>query len=113
MNALNWLARLTLATAGITVLLLVNDKGALQQTGMLLSKAYAVIGRPLTPLSYAGVARRTTRRPVTAYAPAMVYAPGCYQLADAYGRVYWSCLTTTQAAPDEDERCGWACGGAE
>jgi hypothetical protein len=30
--------------------------------GFLVSKARAVIGRPLTPLSYAGVARRTTRR---------------------------------------------------
>jgi len=28
--------------------------------------AYAIIGRPLTPMSYAGVARRTTRRAVYA-----------------------------------------------
>jgi hypothetical protein len=28
--------------------------------------AYAIIGRPLTPVSYAGVARRTTRRAVYA-----------------------------------------------
>ena len=28
----------------------------------LASEAQAVIGRPLTPVSYAGVARRTTRR---------------------------------------------------
>ncbi len=32
----------------------------------LVSSAHAVIGRPLTPLSYAGVARRTTRRAVGA-----------------------------------------------
>ena len=31
---------------------------------IFLSKAEAIIGRPLTPLSYAGVARRTTRRVV-------------------------------------------------
>ncbi|MCY1082186.1 hypothetical protein [Archangium lansingense] len=30
------------------------------------SEALAVIGRPLTPMSYAGVARRTTRRAVYA-----------------------------------------------
>jgi len=30
--------------------------------GMLTKEAYAIRGRPLTPLSYAGVARRTTRR---------------------------------------------------
>lgn len=28
----------------------------------LVSEAHAVVGRPLTPVSYAGVARRTTRR---------------------------------------------------
>jgi hypothetical protein len=43
--------------------------------------AHAVIGRPLTPMSYAGVARRTTRRAVytgAAYGPAYhggYYAP--------------------------------------
>ena len=28
----------------------------------LVTKAQAIIGRPLTPMSYAGVARRTVRR---------------------------------------------------
>jgi hypothetical protein len=28
----------------------------------LMSEAHAIIGRPLTPVSYAGVARRTVRR---------------------------------------------------
>ena len=28
----------------------------------VVSQAYAIIGRPLTPMSYAGVARRTVRR---------------------------------------------------
>jgi hypothetical protein len=28
----------------------------------LVSEAQAIIGRPLTPMSYAGVARRTVRR---------------------------------------------------
>jgi hypothetical protein len=32
--------------------------------GMLTKEAQAIIGRPLTPLSYAGVARRTTRRAI-------------------------------------------------
>jgi hypothetical protein len=35
----------------------VPDRGA-----GLVSEAHAVIGRPLTPMSYAGVARRTVRR---------------------------------------------------
>jgi hypothetical protein len=29
---------------------------------LVASDAYAIIGRPLTPVSYAGVARRTVRR---------------------------------------------------
>ena len=36
----------------------------------LVKEAHAVVGRPLTPVSYAGVARRTTRR--------MVYATHVY-----------------------------------
>jgi hypothetical protein len=32
----------------------------------LVQEARAVVGRPLTPISYAGVARRTTRRSVAA-----------------------------------------------
>lgn len=34
--------------------------------GLLVPEAQAVIGRPMTPLSYAGVARRTTRRAIYA-----------------------------------------------
>src|SRR3954468_14612079 len=30
--------------------------------GMVATEAWAVVGRPLTPVSYAGVARRTARR---------------------------------------------------
>jgi hypothetical protein len=32
--------------------------------GFLVPQAQAVVGRPLTPVSYAGVARRTTRRAI-------------------------------------------------
>ena len=32
--------------------------------GLVVSNAHAVIGRPLTPMSVAGVARRTTRRTI-------------------------------------------------
>jgi hypothetical protein len=67
-----------------------------------ISSAHAVIGRPLTPMSYAGVARRTTRRavgagavygaPVVVVAPApVVVAPRCVQAVDAYGRLYMRC----------------------
>lgn len=39
---------------------------------LLVGEAQAIVGRPLTPMSYAGVARRTTRRTVVA---ASVVAP--------------------------------------
>lgn len=42
-------------------------------TGLVVPKAHAVIGRPLTPMSYAGVARRTSRR--------MIYATSVYAAA--------------------------------
>lgn len=63
-------------------------------SGLFLSKAEARVGRPLTPVSYAGVARRTTRRAVAvgaAAGAATIYSPGCAQRVDAYGRVYYVC----------------------
>jgi len=52
-----------------------------------VSGANARIGRPLTPLSYAGVARRTTRRAVRR----TTYGAGCVQVVDAYGRIVTRC----------------------
>ena len=51
--------------------------------GSLVTEAYAIIGRPLTPMSYAGVARRTTygARGSGGYAsgiPRRVYAAPVY-----------------------------------
>jgi hypothetical protein len=66
----------------------------------ILSVAEARVGRPLTPMSYAGVARRTTRRAVAAGAAVgaagvaagtYYYAPSCVQVVDAYGRVTTRC----------------------
>ena len=54
------LAGLAIAT-GVAGLLwtgeFVPNRGA-----SLINEAHAIIGRPLTPVSYAGVARRTVRR---------------------------------------------------
>jgi hypothetical protein len=67
-------------------------------SGGLLSQAEARVGRPLTPMSYAGVARRTTRRAVVggavvggAVAAGAYYAPSCAQVVDAYGRISTQC----------------------
>jgi hypothetical protein len=68
---------------------------------LLISSAEARVGRPLTPMSYAGVARRTTRRAVAVGAVAVgtaavvaapvVVAPACSQVVDAYGRIVTVC----------------------
>ena len=64
-----------------------------------VSRAEARIGRPLTPMSYAGVARRTTRRAVAVGAAGATAAgtyyysqgPGCAQVVDSYGQLVWRC----------------------
>ena len=73
--------------------------GSASIDGGFVSKAEARVGRPLTPMSYAGVARRTTRRAVVvggavaagAVAAGAYAAPACAQVVDAYGRVYTRC----------------------
>lgn len=83
--------RLAALAGGIAVMLLSDLPTS--GTGSLISEAQARVGRPATPVSYAGVARRTTRRTVAAGAAAgaAVYAPGCVQAVDAYGRIYYRC----------------------
>jgi hypothetical protein len=57
--------------------------GALVGSRLLVGEAHAIIGMPLTPMSYAGVARRTTRR--MAYAG----AAGAYAAPYAPPPYYW------------------------
>jgi cytochrome c-type biogenesis protein CcmH/NrfG len=91
--------RLTLATAAGFAVLLATEKMPPTYPDVLVSTADARIGRPLTPLSYAGVARRTARRGAYAAGAAAAgaaaagayYGSGCYQAVDAYGRVYTRC----------------------
>jgi len=54
----------------LAVVLLIIETSNLPDS--FLTEAQAVVGRPITPVSYAGVARRTTRR--TVYAASTVYA---------------------------------------
>lgn len=93
------LLRLTLAAAAGFVVLFATEKISPTDADLLVTTADARIGRPLTPLSYAGVARRTTRRGAYAAGAAAAGAAaagaysgsGCYQAVDAYGRVYTRC----------------------
>ncbi|MGA8935983.1 MAG: hypothetical protein WB522_17120, partial [Pseudolabrys sp.] len=91
------LLRTTLAAIVGVGCLFLGEKASLMKPGSLVTEANAVIGRPLTPVSYAGVARRTTARAVVAapvYAAPHVYAapvyaapvaaPACVQVVNAY-----------------------------
>lgn len=69
-------------------------------SGHFVTTADARIGRPLTPFSYAGVARRTTRRAVYgaygAYGAPPVYGGAvvgrrCVQVATVYGGLITRC----------------------
>jgi hypothetical protein len=75
--------------------LFVSDGALMTREGPFVAAAEARVGRPLTPVSYAGVARRTTRRAVAAgaYAAPVVVAPAarCVQAVDPYGRLYTRC----------------------
>ncbi len=89
------LIRGSLATVvGLGALFCSVDVFSERETSIMPS-AQARVGRPLTPMSYAGVARRTTRRAVavgaaTAGAVA-VGAAACRQVVDAYGQVVRVC----------------------
>jgi hypothetical protein len=94
------LIRLSTATMFGAAALLWSGQLPLDGNMAVVSSAEARIVRPLTPMSYAGVARRTTRRAVAVGAVAtgaavvaapMVVAPACSQVADAYGRIVTVC----------------------
>ena len=77
------------------------DEVSPMTSGLFVTEAHAIIGRPATPMSYAGVARRTTRRAYgaaayggaygAAVAPAYPAPVGCVQVVDAYGRMIMQC----------------------
>jgi hypothetical protein len=78
--------RIALAvTAGCGCLFISDDWSALRQ-GNLTTAANAVIGRPATPGSVAGVARRTTRRTVRRHTYGGAYHPAPY--TNGYYRNY-------------------------
>jgi hypothetical protein len=68
-------------------LVLVWSGEATLRPGDLVSQAGAKVGRPATPVSYAGVARRTTRRAVAVDAG----TTNCVTTCDAYGEANTVC----------------------
>ena len=96
MRTSHTLIRLSIAALVGSAALLWSGELPLNSKSSLVTSAEARIGRPLTPMSYAGVARRTTRRTVAAGAVAAgaVYAApvaACSQVVDAYGRIVTVC----------------------
>ena len=102
------IVRVALALIAGVGCLFVSEKALLMKPGSLVTEANAIIGRPLTPMSYAGVARRTTYgaygAAVVAHPvyPAAVYAapvygapvyvaPVCAQVVNAYGQIATVC----------------------
>jgi hypothetical protein len=92
--------KVIMVTAALTALAAgLSWNGGNVVTNGVFSEAQARIGRPLTPMSYAGVARRTTRRAVAvgaagvagAAAAGASYGSSCAQVVDAYGRVVTRC----------------------
>src|SRR5215211_5031012 len=97
MNALRQIRLAALALSAGGAALLWSGTGPVP-SGSFISQAEARVGRPATPMSYAGVARRTTRRAVTvgaagAAAAGTYYyaAPGCSQVVNAYGQLVYHC----------------------
>ncbi|MHC2632794.1 hypothetical protein ACVIU7_006082 [Bradyrhizobium liaoningense] len=90
------LRKVILFAAGVTAFsagLSSNETNGLIE-GRFFAEAQARVGRPLTPMSYAGVARRTTRRAVAVGAAGVAgayYGSSCVQVVDAYGRVVTRC----------------------
>jgi hypothetical protein len=108
--------QIVLAGAAGMGLFMSND-GAPTRSGYFVTNAHAIIGRPATPMSYAGVARRTTRREAygvgayggyrgygygaaavgaagvgaAAYGAATYGAGNCVQVTDVYGRLVTQC----------------------
>jgi hypothetical protein len=104
MITMSTFARFSFAAVVAGAALLWGGQLPLDRQTALVSSAEARIGRPLTPMSYAGVARRTTRRAVVGgavaagavaagayYAAPVVAAPACSQVVDVYGRVVTVC----------------------
>lgn len=93
----NTLLRIALSVVTGMGCLFLSENISLTKSSSLVTQAEARVGRPMTPMSYAGVARRTTRRAVVggaavgAAAAGAYYGAGCVQVVDAYGRIVTQC----------------------
>ena len=89
------------STFGLMVLGLTLVIADLPQDGMiqsgslsLIKEAHAVVGRPMTPVSVAGVARRTTRRAIVATSTYVAVLPPACTVVVIEGTTLQQCGST-------------------
>ena len=70
--------------------LFANEQLTQLRTGSLMSKAEAIIGRPLTPFSYAGVARRTNSSSLCLRRRRRLWRAGVWRTRLRRARGLWS-----------------------
>ena len=97
-STVNILIKTAILTAVGSLGLFWSGQLPLDKNSSFVPAAEARVGRPLTPLSYAGVARRTTRRAVAVGAATVVVAPVvvapaavCGQVVNSYGQIVTVC----------------------
>ena len=96
--------RVALAAIAGVACLFASEKASLVKSGSLVTSAHAIIGRPLTPMSYAGVARRSAvgygygaavgvgvAVGAAAVAAPVYVAPACAQVVNVYGQITTVC----------------------
>lgn len=68
--------------------------GGIVPGGVLVKEAHAIVGRPLTPVSVAGAARRTTRRMIVATSVTVAALPPACTVVVIEGTSLHQCGTT-------------------
>ncbi|MEJ2309278.1 MAG: hypothetical protein P8Z78_08160 [Gammaproteobacteria bacterium] len=76
------------------VLLTIGLADPAMKTSLLVTDAEARLGRPVTPISYAGVARRTTRRAIIATSVYVATLPRGCQTVVVEGTTLYHCGST-------------------
>lgn len=85
---------LGLIALGLTLFIADLPPGGMFGSASLMNEAQAVVGRPLTPVSAAGVARRTTRRTIAATSVVVATLPPACTVVVIEGTTLHQCGTT-------------------
>jgi hypothetical protein len=83
-----------LVMLGFTLAIADLAPGDMFRGASLIKEAHAVVGRPMTPVSAAGVARRTTRRAIVATSVYVATLPPACVVVVIEGTNLYQCGTT-------------------